>query len=83
MVLKASELKDENNLKTHQGNGINDGMKTYENSESWKKRGTKRRRSEVDKGWANGMAYVKLIYLKVQEFEQLKKTAAIYDAARP
>ena len=68
-VLKASELKDDNNLKTHQGNGINDGMKTYENSESWKKRGTKRRRSEVDKRWANRMAAVKLIYLKVQEFE--------------
>jgi hypothetical protein len=40
-------------------------------SELWQRtRGTKRRiRSEVDKGWANGMAYVKLIYLKVQKFE--------------
>jgi hypothetical protein len=36
---------------------------------------------EVDKGWASRMASVKVIYLKVQEFEYLKKTAAIYDAA--
>jgi hypothetical protein len=69
LVLKTSELKDDKNLKTHQGNAINDSMETYENSENWKRRGKKRRKLEVDKGWANRMASVKLIYLKVQEFE--------------
>jgi hypothetical protein len=57
LVLKASELEDSKNLKTHD-----------ENSENRKKRGTKRRRSEVDKGRANRMTKVELIYLKVQEF---------------
>jgi hypothetical protein len=67
LVLRASELKDDKNLKTDQGNTINDVRKTNENSNG-KKRGRKRRRSEVDKGWANRMVSVKLIYLKVQEF---------------
>jgi hypothetical protein len=65
LVLKTSELKDD----TQQGNAINDGIETYENSENWKRRDKKRRTLEVDKGWANRMASVKLIYLKVQEFE--------------
>ena len=38
-------------------------------NENLKSCGTKRRRSEVDKGWANRMASVALIYLKVNEFE--------------
>jgi hypothetical protein len=67
LVLGASELKDDKNLKTDQGNTINDVRKTNENLNG-KKRGRKRRRLEVDKGWANRMVSVKLIYLKVQEF---------------
>jgi hypothetical protein len=69
LVLKTSELKDDKNLKIHQGNPINDGIETYKNLENWKRRGKKRRRLEVDNGWANRMASVKLIYLKVQKFE--------------
>ena len=44
-------------------------MKSYENAENWKIRGEKRKRSEVDKGWANRTASVKLIYNKIQAFE--------------
>jgi hypothetical protein len=65
LVLKTSELKDD----TQQGNAINDGLETYKNSENWKRRGKKRRRLEAEKGWTNRMASVKLVYLKVQEFE--------------
>jgi hypothetical protein len=61
-------LKDDKNLKTHQGNPINGEKEKSKNSENWKRRGSKRKRSEVDKGWANRMACLKLIYLKVQEF---------------
>jgi hypothetical protein len=62
-------LKDDKNFKTHQGNAIDGRAETYENSEKWKRKGKKRRISEVDKGWANRIASVKLIYLKVKEFE--------------
>jgi hypothetical protein len=59
LVLRASELKDDKSLKTDQGNTINDVRKTDKNSDNGKKRGRKRRRSEVDKGWANRMVSVR------------------------
>ena len=68
LVLKASDLKDYKNLKTNKGDAINDETKTYKNLEDWTDRSQKRRRLETDKGWANRMASVKLIYLKVHEF---------------
>jgi hypothetical protein len=69
LVLKTLELKDDKKFKTHQGNAIDNGALNYENAEEWKRTGKKRRIQEVDKGWANRMASVKLIYLKVKEVE--------------
>jgi hypothetical protein len=69
LVLERSELMDEKQLKTNQGNAADEGVETDENSEKWRRRDKKRRISVEDKGWKNRMASAKLIYLKVQEFE--------------
>jgi hypothetical protein len=64
LVLKTSELNDDKKI---QGSTQNDRMKIYKNAKNWKITGEKRTRSEMDKGWENGMASVKLIYFKIQE----------------
>ena len=65
LVLKTSELNDNKKI---QGSTQNDRMKIYKNAEKGKTTGEKSTRSEVDKGWANRMASVKLIYFKIQEW---------------
>ncbi len=65
LVLKTSELNDDKKI---QGSTQNDRMKIYKNAEKGKTTGEKSTRSEVDKGWANRMASVKLIYFKIQEW---------------
>jgi hypothetical protein len=65
LVLKTSELNDDKKI---QGSTQNDRMKIYKNAENWNTTEEKRTRSEVDKGWANRMASVKLISFKIQEW---------------
>ena len=65
LVLKTSDSNDDKKI---QGSTQNDRMKIYKNAEKWKTTGEKKTRSEMDKGWENRMASVKLIYFKIQEW---------------